>query len=105
MAENGVEKLIAVARHIAKTLGHTDTMTDDILKIFSNFDGRLRERLTEKLSEDGVEQILNSLDRQISRYISSSRHLLISATTVGFTRGCLRLANGPLHCKKRLQQF
>ncbi|KAK6122160.1 hypothetical protein DH2020_044098 [Rehmannia glutinosa] len=71
MAENGEEKLIAVARHIAKTLGHTDTMTDDILKIFSNFDGRLREKLTEKLSEDGVEQTLNSLDRQISRYISA----------------------------------
>ncbi|KAG8371534.1 hypothetical protein BUALT_Bualt13G0097900 [Buddleja alternifolia] len=71
MAENGEEKLIAVARHIAKTLGHTDTMTDDILKIFSNFDGRLREKLTEKLSDDGVEQILNSIDRQISRYISS----------------------------------
>ncbi|KAL0458597.1 UNVERIFIED_CONTAM: Exocyst complex component EXO70B1 [Sesamum latifolium] len=71
MAENGEEKLIAVARHIAKTLGHTDTMTDDILKIFSNFDGRLREKLTEKLSEDGVEQTLNALDRQISRYISA----------------------------------
>lgn len=70
MAENGEEKLIAVARHIAKTLGHTDTMTDDILKIFSNFDGRLREKLTEKLSDDDVEQTLNSLDRQISRYVS-----------------------------------
>ncbi|KAI3461691.1 hypothetical protein Pfo_018354 [Paulownia fortunei] len=71
MAENGEEKLIAVARHIAKTLGNTDTMTDDILKIFSNFDGRLREKLTEKLSDDGVEQTLNSLDRQISRYVSA----------------------------------
>ncbi|KAI3450278.1 hypothetical protein Pfo_006943 [Paulownia fortunei] len=67
MAENGEEKLVAVARHIAKTLGHTDSMTDDILKIFSNFDGRLRE----KLSYDGVEQTLNSLRRRISRYISA----------------------------------
>ncbi|KAL3649179.1 hypothetical protein CASFOL_005582 [Castilleja foliolosa] len=73
MAENGEEKLIAVARHIAKTLGHTDTMTDDILKIFSNFDGRLREKLTEKLSDDDIEQTLNSLDRQISRYVASDR--------------------------------
>ncbi|GAA0138578.1 membrane traffic protein [Lithospermum erythrorhizon] len=73
MAENGEEKLIAVARHIAKTLGHTDTMTDDILQIFSNFDGRLREKLTEKLTEDdprAFEQTLKSLDRQISKYIS-----------------------------------
>ncbi|CAI9762982.1 unnamed protein product [Fraxinus pennsylvanica] len=52
MAENGEQKLIAVARHIANTLGHTDTMTDDILKIFYNFDGRLREKLTEKLSDE-----------------------------------------------------
>lgn len=66
MADNGEEKLIAVARHIAKTLGHTDSMTDDILKIFSNFDGRLRE----KLSDDGIEQTIKSLDRRLSRYIS-----------------------------------
>ncbi|XP_057789779.1 exocyst complex component EXO70B1-like [Salvia miltiorrhiza] len=66
MADNGEEKLIAVARHIAKTLGHTDSMTDDILKIFSNFDGRLRE----KLSDDGIDQTLKSLDRRLSRYIS-----------------------------------
>lgn len=66
MADSGEEKLIAVARHIAKTLGHTDSMTDDILKIFSNFDGRLRE----KLSDDGIEQTLKSLDRRLSRYNS-----------------------------------
>ncbi|KAG6418075.1 hypothetical protein SASPL_120274 [Salvia splendens] len=66
MADNGEEKLIAVARHIAKTLGHTDSMTDDILKIFSNFDGRLRD----KLSDDGIDQTLKSLDRRLSRYIS-----------------------------------
>ncbi|KAH6814496.1 exocyst subunit exo70 family protein B1 [Perilla frutescens var. frutescens] len=75
MAENGEEKLIAVARHIAKTLGHTDTMTDDILKIFSNFDGRLREKLTEKLTDDGVEQTLDALDRQISPFISEDRSI------------------------------
>ncbi|KAI3678552.1 hypothetical protein L6452_37848 [Arctium lappa] len=78
MAENGEEKLIAVARHIAKTLGHTDNaMADDILQIFSNFDGRLREKLTENLdgddSRNGVavlDQTLKSLDRQISRYVT-----------------------------------
>ncbi|KAL2470946.1 Exocyst complex component EXO70B1 [Abeliophyllum distichum] len=79
MAENGEQKLIAVARHIANTLGHTDTMTDDILKIFSNFDGRLREKLTEKLSDEDprdcatLERTLKSLDRQISHYVSSDQ--------------------------------
>ncbi|KAI3749839.1 hypothetical protein L2E82_20455 [Cichorium intybus] len=79
MAENGEEKLIAVARHIAKTLGHTDNaMADDILQIFSNFDGRLREKLSENLndgddSRNGIaalDQTLKSLDRQISRYVT-----------------------------------
>lgn len=72
MAESGEEKLIAVARHIAKTLGHTDTMTDDILQIFSNFDGRLREKLSEEDSRGcaALERTLKSLDRQISRYVS-----------------------------------
>ncbi|CAA0820618.1 Exocyst complex component EXO70B1 [Striga hermonthica] len=79
MAENGEEKLIAVARHIAKTLGHTDTMTDDILKIFSNFDGRLREKLTETISEEGAEQVLTALDRQISRYVAADRPIWSSS--------------------------
>ncbi|RAL37359.1 unnamed protein product [Cuscuta campestris] len=72
MAENGEEKLIAVARHIAKTLGHTDTMTDDILQIFSNFDGRLREKLADDDSRGcaALDRTLKSLDRQISRYVS-----------------------------------
>nr|XP_043635829.1 exocyst complex component EXO70B1-like [Erigeron canadensis] len=83
MTENGEEKLIAVARHIAKTLGHTDNaMADDILQIFSNFDGRLRNKLTE--TDDGdhhqrdsnkqrLDQIIKSLDRQISRYVVIDR--------------------------------
>ncbi|XP_071737981.1 exocyst complex component EXO70B1 [Rutidosis leptorrhynchoides] len=79
MAENGEEKLIAVARHIAKTLGHTDNaMADDILQIFSNFDGRLREKLNENLTDNDVsrnsvtalDQTIKSLDRQISRYVT-----------------------------------
>lgn len=84
MAENGEEKLFAVARHIAKTLGNNETMADDILQIFSNFDGRFsREKLSEKVmaaaTEDGIgigdsrassalDHVLTSLGRQISRY-------------------------------------
>ncbi|KAG6401367.1 hypothetical protein SASPL_138221 [Salvia splendens] len=83
MAENGEEKLIAVARHIAKTLGHTDTMTDDILKIFSSFDGRLREKLAEKLSDDGMEQILDAIDHQITQFISSDRPIWSTGSDPG----------------------
>ncbi|KAJ6803666.1 putative exocyst complex component EXO70B1 [Iris pallida] len=73
MAENGEEKLMAVARHIARTLGRTDTMADDILDIFTTFDGRFsREKLSDSSPDDRpfspVEQTLNSLDRQISRF-------------------------------------
>ncbi|CAO2182477.1 unnamed protein product [Urochloa humidicola] len=41
MAEDGEEKLLATVQHIVQTLGRTDTMTEDILKVFSNYDGRL----------------------------------------------------------------
>ncbi|KAI4315961.1 hypothetical protein L6164_023984 [Bauhinia variegata] len=80
MDENGEEKLLAVARHIAKTLGHNSNMADDILQIFSNFDGRFS---LEKLSETGgendprgsaaLEHALKSLDRRISQYVSSDQ--------------------------------
>ncbi|KAF9592127.1 hypothetical protein IFM89_012556 [Coptis chinensis] len=80
MAENGEDKLIAVARHIAKTLGRTETMTDDILQIFSTFDGRFsREKMSEKIdvndprSYAALEHTIKSLDRQISRYISADQ--------------------------------
>ncbi|KAK4370218.1 hypothetical protein RND71_009693 [Anisodus tanguticus] len=72
MAENGEEKLIAVARHIAKTLGHTDTMTDDIIQIFSNFDNRLREKLTEDQPAASLERTLKSLHRQIEHSADSA---------------------------------
>ncbi|KAM2126979.1 hypothetical protein ACFX1R_006937 [Malus domestica] len=76
MAENGEEKLLAMARHIAKTLGHNDNMADDILQIFSNFDGRFSR---EKLASDNertrscaaLELSLKSLDRQISQYVAT----------------------------------
>ncbi|KAK9159203.1 hypothetical protein Scep_005777 [Stephania cephalantha] len=83
MADNsgsGEDKLIAVARHIAKTLGRTETMTDDILQIFSTFDGRFsREKLSNKIdaidADDpaAFEHALKSLDRRISHYVSSDR--------------------------------
>ncbi|KAL1217591.1 Exocyst complex component EXO70B1 [Cardamine amara subsp. amara] len=80
MAENGEEKLLAVARHIAKTLGHNESMADDILQIFSNFDGRFsREKLAEgQAGEDGsgvatLERALNSIDGQISRFVSADQ--------------------------------
>ncbi|WCJ34807.1 exocyst subunit exo70 family protein B1 [Euphorbia peplus] len=81
MEETGEEKLIAVARHIAKTLGHNESMADDILQIFSNFDGRFsREKLSDKLDgapgEDlracvSIAQTLESLERQISQYVAA----------------------------------
>ncbi|XP_038988330.1 exocyst complex component EXO70B1-like [Phoenix dactylifera] len=90
-AENGEEKLLAAVRHIAKTLGRTETMADDILQIFSTFDGRLsREKLSEKQLDDGslasdgvawddrlslssIDRTLRSLDRQISLFACSER--------------------------------
>lgn len=81
-AEHGEEKLIAVARHIAKTLGHTDTMTDDILQIFTTFDGRFsREKLSDKVSDEdhrssgGLDDTLSSLDRRISHYVSADHSI------------------------------
>lgn len=78
MAENGEEKLLAMARHIAKTLGRNDTMADDILQIFSTFDGRFsREKLSEKDGEEdarvsaSLEHSLKLLDRQISQYVAA----------------------------------
>ncbi|KAK7276063.1 hypothetical protein RIF29_17195 [Crotalaria pallida] len=79
MAENGEEKLLAVARHIAKTLGHNNNnMADDILQIFSNFDGRFsRENLSDKVPDSdpracaALDHSLKSLDRRISHYVSS----------------------------------
>ncbi|KAJ6878315.1 hypothetical protein NC651_030912 [Populus alba x Populus x berolinensis] len=78
-AENGEEKLIAVARHIAKTLGHNESMADDILQIFSKFDGRFsREKLADKLTTAGQEEdpraldhTIKSLERQISQYVAA----------------------------------
>ncbi|GAV58664.1 Exo70 domain-containing protein [Cephalotus follicularis] len=74
--DNGEEKLLAVARHIAKTLGHNDTMADDILQIFSTFDGRFsREKLTNEdpRTSAALEHTLMSLHRQISQYVAADQ--------------------------------
>lgn len=77
-SNGGEEKLIAVARHIAKTLGHSDSMTDDILQIFSTFDGRFsREKLSDAATMHAaspaaaLDDCLSSIRRQISHAISS----------------------------------
>ncbi|KAM7256737.1 hypothetical protein ACFE04_012478 [Oxalis oulophora] len=79
-ADNGEEKLIAVARHIAKTLGHNESMADDILQIFSTFDGRFsREKLSEKINSDSggedlrLESAVKCLERQISSYVAADQ--------------------------------
>ncbi|XP_068668414.1 exocyst complex component EXO70B1-like [Aristolochia californica] len=81
MDENGDEKLLAVARHIAKTLGRTETMTDDILQIFSAFDGRF-SKMSEKGEEEAgprdvaaLEQALKSLHRRVARFAAAERPL------------------------------
>ncbi|PWA89046.1 Cullin repeat-like-containing domain-containing protein [Artemisia annua] len=72
--QNGEDKLIAVARHIAQTLGHTDnTMTDDILQIFSSFDNRLREKLTQNITmhktNSSLDRTVKNLERRIGSYL------------------------------------
>lgn len=95
MAENGEEKLLAMARHIAKTLGNNENMADDIFQIFSNFDGRLsRENLSEKTCDNeedprssvaALELGLKSLDRQISQYVAADHSIWAdSADSVAF---------------------
>ncbi|KAL9680152.1 hypothetical protein QQ045_018030 [Rhodiola kirilowii] len=75
MAENGEEKLVAMARHIAKTLGHSDAKAEDILEIFSTFDGRLsREKMADEtdgnISAAQFDHTLIQLHRQISHYLT-----------------------------------
>ncbi|KAG0467982.1 hypothetical protein HPP92_017310 [Vanilla planifolia] len=96
MAEQADEKLIEVARHIARTLGRTETMTDDILQIFSNFDGRFsREKFSEDRRSNGssseeqntpafssssIVRTIDSLGQQISHFLSSDRTIWSDAT-------------------------
>lgn len=86
MAESGEEKLLAVARHIAKTLGRNETMADDILQIFSNFDGRFsREKLSEKVRDEdpracaALELNVKALERQISQYVTADHPIWVDS--------------------------
>ncbi|KQK10394.1 exocyst complex component EXO70B1-like [Brachypodium distachyon] len=103
MAEDGEEKLLATVQHIAKTLGRTGTMTEDILKVFSNYDGRLSlDKLYAAAAAAGggagehsmpasspppalpsapapmppvtsLERTVRTLDRQISQFVTMDR--------------------------------
>ncbi|XP_021716256.1 exocyst complex component EXO70B1-like [Chenopodium quinoa] len=95
---NGEEKLIAVARQIAKSLGHSNSMTDDIFNIFSTFDGRFSRDKLSPLSDNmlpenhpksvdkpssavaTLEECLTSLEAQISHSLSSDRPLWFDPT-------------------------
>lgn len=95
--KNGEEKLIAMARHIAKTLGQTDTMADDILQIFSNFDNRFRNKLS-----DPPDQALKALHRQISPFLSSDRpiwsHSDLAASFLNSLDDLISLYDNHPHC-------
>ncbi|XP_038894987.1 exocyst complex component EXO70B1-like [Benincasa hispida] len=78
MVDNGEEKLLAMARHIAKTMGRNESMADDILQIFSNFDARFSlDKLSDKPDEldprapAALQRSLKSLDRRISQYLAA----------------------------------
>nr|XP_040260327.1 exocyst complex component EXO70B1 isoform X2 [Aegilops tauschii subsp. strangulata] len=79
MAEDGEEKLLATVQHIAKTLGRTGTMTEDILKVFSNYDGRLSlDKLYAAAAAmpapvTSLERTVRTLDRQISQFVTMER--------------------------------
>uniref|UniRef100_A0A7N0TH40 Exocyst subunit Exo70 family protein n=1 Tax=Kalanchoe fedtschenkoi TaxID=63787 RepID=A0A7N0TH40_KALFE len=75
MAQNGEEKLLAMARHIAKTLGHNEATADDILQIFSTFDGRFsRDKMADESDRDTpgaqFDLTLTSLHRQLAQYLT-----------------------------------
>ncbi|KAM0888218.1 hypothetical protein ACQ4PT_028546 [Festuca glaucescens] len=100
MAEDGEEKLLATVQHIVQTLGSSDTMTEDILKVFSNYDGRLsldkiyaaRGAAAERSMPasppppaaavsgssarppvTSMERTVRTLDRQISQFVTMDR--------------------------------
>lgn len=86
-AESGEDKLIAVARHIARTIGRTDTMTDDIIQIFSNFDRRFsREKLEPRQGAAAAERRIRSLERKVSMYMSSPTPIWSGCESEGFLR-------------------
>uniref|UniRef100_A0A804UBY4 Exocyst subunit Exo70 family protein n=1 Tax=Zea mays TaxID=4577 RepID=A0A804UBY4_MAIZE len=83
MAEDGEEKLLATVQRIVQTLGSSDTMTEDILKVFSNYDGRLSlDKLYAAAAVPAtgprppvtsMERTVRALDRQISQFVAMDR--------------------------------
>lgn len=70
--------MIAVANHIDKTLGHIDSTIDDILKINNRVGGLLK-----KLSHDGIDKTLESLNHMF-QYVDVSyfHHVVDQLTTI-----------------------
>lgn len=73
-SDDGEEKVIATAQHIVKSLGTTERMTDDMIHILSNFDGRfsgMGERLSRKnagaFPSEGLQEALDLLEERILR--------------------------------------
>lgn len=78
--DNADDKLIEAVAQIVKTLGHTDSITDDLLQTFSTIDGRFsREKLSEKMSHASIvtpyDDAIRSLDRRISRLAAADHSL------------------------------
>lgn len=74
-SEDGEEKVIATAQHIVKALGATETMTDDMIHIFSKFDHRfsgMSEALSRKSQEyyasEGLQDVLDSVEERIMKW-------------------------------------
>eukprot|EP00252_Welwitschia_mirabilis_P015641 TRINITY_DN3456_c0_g1_i1.p1 TRINITY_DN3456_c0_g1~~TRINITY_DN3456_c0_g1_i1.p1 ORF type:complete len:654 (-),score=102.39 TRINITY_DN3456_c0_g1_i1:165-2126(-) len=76
--KDGEEKVMATAQHIVKTLGTTDTMADDIVNIFSNFDKRFKsmtESMARRTCFESLEEALGSLEERILKWdISKSEN-------------------------------
>lgn len=74
-SEDGEEKVIATAQHIVKALGATETMTDDMIHIFSKFDHRfssmsegLSRKSAESYASEGLQDALDSVEERIMRW-------------------------------------
>lgn len=87
MAEDGNEKVYAAIQQIVKSLGHNESMVNDILQVYSNFDGRFsREKLSEKLASDdprscaALDNAIDSLHRRISHYLAADHPIWSSSS-------------------------
>ncbi|GLJ37541.1 hypothetical protein SUGI_0762870 [Cryptomeria japonica] len=74
-SDDGEEKVIATAHHIVKTLCTTDSMTEDMIHIFSKFDHRFSNmgenfsrRNAQSCTSEGLQEVLNLLEERIMRW-------------------------------------